>query len=412
MPDRLDLFVARPKDVKKQLADVGPVDLIVGIPSYKEADSIAHVVSQADAGLREYFGDLRTVIVNADNDSPDGTQQAFLHAGSRTPLLYVSTPPGVKGKGNNFWNLFQVARELEAKAVVCVDADLISITPQWIRNLAAPILGGKADYITPIYARNEYDGTITNNICYPLIRGVLGTSLRQPIGGDFGLSTNFSNSLLEEEWADTTREYGIDIFLTTHALLGGYRLGQTRLGAKVHKPSAPKLGPMFTQVVTTLFESLAGNRRRWLGREADTKRVKIYDGLAEAPPQSLAVDYKAIKLRTLHQYQQSRPVLSRVLAPERFEAVDAMMEKRRMGVKADLWCQIVYDLFHAFATRRTRDRPPVVEALKPMFFARVASFYKETLELSHSESEAKILRQAELFRRQRPSLLERFGAKD
>ncbi|MBI1959002.1 MAG: glycosyltransferase, partial [Candidatus Rokubacteria bacterium] len=49
----------------------------VGIPSYREADSIAHVVAQADQGLVRLLGPARCVIVNVDGDSPDGTAEVF-----------------------------------------------------------------------------------------------------------------------------------------------------------------------------------------------------------------------------------------------------------------------------------------------------------------------------------------------
>ncbi len=73
----------------------------------------------------------------------------------------------------------------QPSAVVVVDADLKSIRPHWIQALADPILNGYA-FVSPSYSRNpiEYDGTITNHICYPPIYGILGRNLRLPIGGD------------------------------------------------------------------------------------------------------------------------------------------------------------------------------------------------------------------------------------
>ena len=91
-------------------------DLVVCIPSYKEADSIAYPVERASEGLVKYFQGRRSVIINCDNDSPDDTKGAFLNAPTQVPKIYVSTPSGVKGKGNNFKNLFQKAAELDAQA--------------------------------------------------------------------------------------------------------------------------------------------------------------------------------------------------------------------------------------------------------------------------------------------------------
>jgi hypothetical protein len=47
---------------------------------------------------------------------------------TETPKIYLSTAPGVRGKGNNLRNLFKKALELQARAIMVVDADLKSIT--------------------------------------------------------------------------------------------------------------------------------------------------------------------------------------------------------------------------------------------------------------------------------------------
>ena len=235
-------------------------DLVVGIPSYNEADNIDFVVKQIDKGLNKNYKKLKKVIINIDNDSSDGTRDVFLKTETKNPKIYISTPPGVRGKGNNFYNLFNFIQKLDAKAVVVVDADLESITPDWVHFLFAPILEGY-DYATPYYARNEYDGSITNHICYPIIYGLFGYDIRQPIGGDFSFSPNLASYWLKKKWHKTTKRYGIDIFMTMNAVNGGYKIAQVGLGAKIHKPSAPKLGPMFTQVVNTLFKSIKQTKK-------------------------------------------------------------------------------------------------------------------------------------------------------
>lgn len=154
------------------------MDLAVGIPSYNEADSIGFVVKQVDLGLKKHFPKIKSVIINADNHSLDNTKEVFIKTKTTTHKIYTSTPPGVTGKGNNFYNLFGEVVNLKAKALVMVDADLKSITDKWIKKFATPILKKNYDYVTPLYARHEYDGTITNNICYPLIYGLLGKDIR------------------------------------------------------------------------------------------------------------------------------------------------------------------------------------------------------------------------------------------
>ncbi len=103
---------------------VSSAEIVVGIPSYNEADTIPIPVDIVSKGLSEYYADKSSAIVNVDNHSPDGTREVFLNTPTKVPKIYVSTPEGVKGKGNNIRNLFEVAVELRAKAILMIDADL------------------------------------------------------------------------------------------------------------------------------------------------------------------------------------------------------------------------------------------------------------------------------------------------
>ena len=212
-----------PQSIKK-------AEMVVCIPSYNEADSIAFPTRQADKGLSEYFNDRSSVIINCDNNSPDNTRQAFLDTPTKSPKIYLSTPPGVKGKGNNFRNLFQKLVDLRAKAVVVVDADLESITPEWIRHLGEPLFQGFS-YVAPLYVRHKYDGTITNGIAYPMTRALYGRRVRQPIGGDFGFSGKLGKAYLQSRiWDNGVANFGIDIWMTTLAINQKVQICQSFMG--------------------------------------------------------------------------------------------------------------------------------------------------------------------------------------
>ena len=59
--------------IRDEIARLGRADIMVGIPSFKNAATIGYVVRAAHAGLVQYFPDLRPVVVNSDAGSPDGT---------------------------------------------------------------------------------------------------------------------------------------------------------------------------------------------------------------------------------------------------------------------------------------------------------------------------------------------------
>ncbi len=340
-----------------------------------------------------------------DNNSQDGTRTAFLNSINTIPKIYISTPQGIRGKGNNFLNLFKTAAHLNAKVIVVIDADLKSINPEWIKNLVLPIINEKYDYLTPLYSRNEYDGTITNHICYPLIYGLLGYDIRQPIGGDFALSGKLGQFFLKQSWIETTRHYGVDIFMTLHAILGNYKIGQVGLGAKIHKPSMPKLGPMFTQVVETLFKTLLNHKKLWQ-RNLSISNLPLLGNHQSSLPQNLSIDYKSIKAKAYQEFLKYKDTLHSYLDSETFTQIERMFNTTKPRLNMNLWCKVLYDLLHTYD--QSNQDGEVIEALKCLYFGRVASFIRQTLDMDHIQSEQQIIKQSKFFYKKRNYLLQKY----
>src|SRR5436190_19937880 len=59
--------------IRDQIERLGRADIMVGIPSFKNAATIGYVVRAAQAGLVQYFPDHKPVVVNSAAGSADGT---------------------------------------------------------------------------------------------------------------------------------------------------------------------------------------------------------------------------------------------------------------------------------------------------------------------------------------------------
>ena len=129
-------------------------DLVVGIPSFRNAATIGHVTKTAAEGLRRHFPEMRAVIVNADGGSDDGTRDRVRASADGVPTV-AGRYEGRSGKGSAFRAIFEAVMLLNAKACAVVDSDLRSITPEWIHRLISPVREGRADYVTPLYARHK-----------------------------------------------------------------------------------------------------------------------------------------------------------------------------------------------------------------------------------------------------------------
>jgi hypothetical protein len=84
-----------------------------------------------------------------------------------------------------------------------------------------------------------------------------------------------------------------------------------------------------------------------------------------------------------------------------------MFQRGILRISAATWAEIVFCFLAAYAARSDRDQQlGIVEALKPLYFARMVSFIWETLELDDVDSERKLLQQAQTFWEQRSTLLD------
>jgi glycosyltransferase involved in cell wall biosynthesis len=395
--------------------NIRSAEIIVGIPSYKEADCISVPTDTASRGLEQYFPNSKAVIINVDNNSPDGTHEAFMGTPTKVPKIYVSTPEGVKGKGNNVRNLFKAAVELDAKAVAMVDADLKSITPQWIQYLVEPLMG-RFDYVTPIYLRHKYDGTITNHIAYPMIRTLGGLRVRQPIGGDFGFSGRAARAFLAEKlWNEKISNFGIDIWMTTIAVARRFNVCQAFLGTpKIHRPKDPAgdLAPMFKQVVSTLFDLMIDFEYLWkyVGRSRPSSIYGFGQGMDQQPP---PVNVSTDKLFAGFRkgWDDHSDLWKEILPAPDFREVERLTQvedERAFSYSSSLWARIIFDFAVAYKGASEDDRDRIMEALIPFYNSRVLTFVNKTRDYDMRESEEYLDAIQRVFEEEKYYLIERW----
>ncbi len=397
--------------------NIKSAEMVVCIPSYKEADSISYPTIQADKGLKKYFGDKNSVIINCDNNSPDNTRQAFLDTPTDIPKIYISTAPGVKGKGNNFGNLFRKVVDLAAQAVVVVDADLQSITPEWIKHLGEPLYSGFS-YVAPLYIRHKYDGTITNGIAYPMTRALYGRRVRQPIGGDFGFSGELATVYAKGEgWNEAIANFGIDIWMTTLAISQNAQICQSFMGRpKIHRTKDPgsHLGPMFREVVGTIFAMMKHFDSFWT-RVKYSRPTAIYGfglGETEMPPE-VSVDTKNLMNQFQDGFKENSEIWEKVLVEDVYKKLLEIkgMTEKEFTFPTDLWARVLFDMAIAYKNSAT-DRDLMMDSLIPLYFGRTLSFVKRTKRMSIKQAEEAIEEDCITFEMAKPYLIKRWNAKE
>ncbi len=400
-------------DARRRLDEIGQADILVGIPSFNNAGTIGHVVQVAAQGMVKYFPDMKPVLVNSDGGSPDGTCDVTLNTPVPEAVEVIATVyQGVSGKGSAFRAIFEIARGLGVKVCVVVDSDLRSITPEWIELLAGPVVKEGCGYVTPFYNRHKYDGTITNNICYPMTRMLYGLDIRQPIGGDFGFSGQLLDHYLSQDvWQTDVARFGIDIWMTTTAINAGFTVCQAHLGAKIHdaKDPAAALGPMFRQVVGTVFSLMSRYEKKWKEVKGSQPTAMYGEPIAVEPePVPVTLSAMIDKLRT--GMEEHEVLWQRILTAENLAAVKeiAALSDEDYRFPADRWARIVFDFAVAY-NKSGLEPAEVIGAMTPLYYGRTAGLVKQSQEMSTAQFEQQVIQtQAQTFEKLKPYLVERW----
>jgi len=412
-----------PAPLPERLSEIGPVDILVGIPSFNNARTIGHVVRAIQAGFAKYFPNERTLLLNSDGGSTDDTQEVvrtttlsdygtILAAHPVHGVHRIVTPyHGIPGKGSALRTVFAVAKAAGAKACAVVDADLRSITPEWLDLLISPVFRQGFDFVAPLYRRHKYDGTITNSIVYPLTRTLFGKRVRQPIGGDFGFSGRLASHFLEHDvWHSDVARFGIDIWMTSTAITSGYQVCQSFLGAKIHDVKDPgvDLSKMLTQVVSSVFSLMESHEQLWKG-VSETQTVPLFGFEHTVGLEAIRVDVGRMVGIFRSGARDLSAIWERILTPETFSLVQNLTgtDDGRFRFPARLWVQVVYD-FAAAYHHPTMNRDHLLRSLTPLYLGRTASFVNETADADAGQVEDVIEGLCREYESMKPYLVERW----
>ncbi len=402
-----------PERTIAQVEKIGEADILVGIPSFRAAKTISHVIKSAGEGLARYFPQLKGVIVNSDGGSEDNTMGVALSTPLPSGIEKIVTPYfGFPGKGSAFHAIFEIADRLKTKICVVVDSDLLSLTPEWIRLLGEPIWKHGYRFVVPYYLRHKHDGTITNTVAYPLTQALYGRKIRQPIGGEFGFSGGLAKVFSHENvWETDIARFGIDIFMTTTALNEGIKICQAAMGVKLHdsKNPATHLKPMFEQVVGTIFGLMKRYEIRWRILKK-SESVELFGKIIKShEPVSVEVNLPEMITQFKKGFNEERDFWERILEKNTLSELSKISEApdKEIFFPDELWAKVVYDSAVAFNFYPT-EANLVLPALFSLFLGRTAFFIKETAELSTERADLIVSRGARVFEKLKPYLITRW----
>ncbi|KIX14822.1 glycosyltransferase [Dethiosulfatarculus sandiegensis] len=401
---------------QKRLEEIEKADILLGVPCFNNQSTIEHVIQMLTHGLNKHYKGKRCVILVADGGSTDDTREVARDFEIKPwQEKIISIYRGPAGKGSALRSIFEAAEKLKASSVAMVDSDLRSITSDWVKYLLDPVLEQGFDFVAPVYLRHKYDGTITNNIVYNLTRTLYGQRIRQPIGGDFAISQKLAKFYTEQDvWNTEIARYGIDIWMTTTALTEGFKVCQSNLGVKIHDAKDPgaHLGPMFRQVIWTLFYMMEQKQAYWKTVKGSVS-VPTFEHQIKTEPEEVKVNLAELIRQFKIGYRQFSPLWKEIFSANCLTEIQKNVKKgqKSFHLPTEAWVQILYELAATFHSWK-QNRMQLLDVVTPLYHARVASFVRQTLEMSSAQAEELVEEQALIFEQNKDYLLNQWSAKE
>jgi hypothetical protein len=400
---------------------VGAAEILIGIPTYNHADTIAPLVRAAQLSLAQ-FPDRVGVIVQADGGSTDGTLGRALHAANGSgSLLQVSYPlhpvhklaeyQSLPGRESAYHTIFSVAREMGAMACCLIEPDGQAIGTSWISSLMQPIVDAGFDLVTPQYHRHKYDGLLITGVLYPMVRALFGKRIRQPIGSDFGFSSAMMASCLSgSERITESARHQIDLWISLQALQNDLAICQVSLGGRprAKKGVAPELSTLLADAVGTLFTEIERSAQVWQ-RVRGSQATPTFGLRLDVDTAPANVDLNPMVSGFRIGCENLQDIWSRVLPPA------TLIELRKLSrvpeanfrLPAELWARVLYDFAVGYRLR-TIGHDHLLRALTPLYLGWAASFIASIKNARPREVEEQIEQLGSAFEAEKPYLISRW----
>jgi glucosylglycerate synthase len=413
-------------DFLRELMNVGEVDILIGVPTYNDAKTVGQVVQAIRAGLLKYFPRHRSVIINADGGSKDGTQD-LVRAASISDLQHVSNVsalrtlhcistqyPGGPARGAALQTILAAAELLRSNASAVISPDTTSIEPEWMERLLRPVSRDNFDLVTPIYGRHKFEGLLVRSLVYPMNRALYAKRVREPYPTEFAFSGRLGSHFLAQDiWSQEVGHIGAEIYLVISAIAGGFRLAQSFVGTKsrVMDHSSGDLVFAMRQTVGVLFWSLEQYFPLW-SAQTESQSIPTIGAEHEISEEPIRVNRKRLHEMFVRGIAEIEPVLRSILSAQTLDDLKraAAVPEENFQYSDELWVRSAYE-FAASYHKAVISRDHIIQAMAPLYRGKAYTFLEQNRDTTPTEMESNVEALCQEFERSKPYLVELWNGK-
>lgn len=416
-------------DLLRQLMSVGEVDLLVGIPTHNNVETIGHAVEAAEQALQHGFSRERTVIVNVDGGSTDGTTDAVMNVtpqatpgnskgrgltSLRTERRIVTRYASAPSPGKAMRILVASAELLRAKACAVISPDTANLNDIWVGKLLDPALRQNFDFVAPLYCRQKFDGLLARNVLYPMSRAIFGRPIRELHASEFGFSGRLASYCASEEaWQEDAIQSAPEMWMALGPPRSDFRYCQSYLGPKTPSTvtSGTDIVTAVRQIVGALFWCMESREDAWIDSNGRDPIPNF------GPDHEIASDSPRINRKRIFELFRSgvsdlSPILRTILDPDTEAEIQriATLDEQNFQFGDVLWARTLCD-FAAAYHHTVLNRDHLVQALVPLYRGKIYSYLLQHRDSSSEEIDADTERLCGEFERQKSYLVEKWKAR-
>ncbi|GAP64363.1 hypothetical protein ARMA_2786 [Ardenticatena maritima] len=386
-----------------------PARVVVVISGYRQGSAIRARAQSIAPALRA-FEESALLLVDSSAWGQSGAGPIVEREQFDVRTIFVR-PGGLTGRGELFAAALEAALALQAETIVWLDPNMLNIAPDWVEQLAQPVVNKTLDYAIAHYTTISPPFFIQDSLMTPLAEALFGIPLRHPLATERAMSAGIARYIVEADvWETDVARYGIDAWLTMEVLLNGARVGAIPAPAPMRRAKNTRDRTRrlrFLQQVGTFFRFVYFYRTYWHGLEN-----------AEALVQTPAPQW-----RDLPQTEEARQWLMRAKeawtpalrddwkeafsTPEMLDMAEAVMHGALWPCPHDFWARCVYDLLVLYH-QGDGDPDRVIYALFPLYLARAAAL-DATWTTAPEQYERVIAHQIHAFWQLRAHFIERWN---
>jgi hypothetical protein len=382
-----------PLETRERLEKIGATDVVVGLlAATRDQPEIDATIERVRESVATLSDSPRAVVVVHAGDSrnpPALAPQVAAQSDSRFQILAypsIAHDPSAMAQSltDGFRVIFTISQNLGARACCVIASDLPTVTTEWISRLVEPVVTGEHVLVAPCYARHRFEALINRSIIYPLVRALYGKQVRNPLGPDFGLSSQLLQRIMPGIGAfraGTSRIHPI-ASLTPEAVIAGLPVCQSHVGVRAYAtPDWTGLGALLAQILGPLFIDIERHAAAWQ-RIRGSQRVPEFGQPLTLDDSNGAVDVT----RLIESFQLGarnlQEIWGMILPPSTLVDLRKLARATRenFSISDELWARIVYD-FALGHRLRTINRDHLLRAITPLYLGWVASY---ALELENS----------------------------